>query len=131
MLDRISPYVLLVSRTMLALIFIKAGWGKIEGFSGTQAYMEAMGVPGGMLPLVILLELGGGLAILFGCFTRSLSLVIAGFSVVSALVFHFDLADSGQTIHLMKNVAIAGGFGALLVVGPGRLSIDGVLKKSW
>ncbi|MGF1680275.1 DoxX family protein [Photobacterium minamisatsumaniensis] len=131
MLDRVSPYVLLVSRVMLALIFIKAGWGKIDGFSGTQAYMEAMGVPGGMLPLVILLELGGGLAILFGFLTRSVSFVIAGFSVVSALLFHFDLSDSGQTIHLMKNIAIAGGFSALLVAGPGKLSVDKFLNKAW
>lgn len=130
MLDRISPYVLFVSRVMLAMIFVKAGWGKIV-LCRNQTYMEAMGVPGSILPLVILLELGGGIAILFGCFTRSLSLVIAGFSVFSGLIFHFDLQDSGQTIHLMKNIAIAGGFAALLVVGPGKLSLDHRFSKSW
>lgn len=131
MLDRISPYVLFVSRVMLAMIFVKAGWGKIAGYAGTQTYMEAMGVPGSVLPLVILLELGGGIAILFGSFTRSLSLVIAGFSVFSGLIFHFDLQDGGQTIHLMKNIAIAGGFGALMVVGPGKFSLDHRFSKSW
>ncbi|MDI8954317.1 DoxX family membrane protein, partial [Salmonella enterica subsp. enterica serovar Anatum] len=42
---------------------ITAGWGKISGYAGTQQYMEAMGVPGFLLPLTILLEFGGGLAI--------------------------------------------------------------------
>lgn len=131
MLDRIAPYILLISRMMLALLFMKAGWGKIVGYAQTQSYMEAMGIVGSVLPLVILLELGGGLAILVGCFTRTLSLTLAGFSVISGLIFHFDIHDSGQTIHLMKNIAIAGGFAALLIVGPGRISTDYWLGKSW
>ena len=56
----------LVARILMPILFITAGWGKITAYSGTQQYMEAMGVPGFMLPLVILLEFGGGLAILFG-----------------------------------------------------------------
>ncbi|HAH13327.1 MAG TPA: hypothetical protein DCL47_07665, partial [Pantoea agglomerans] len=61
---------LLLARILMPILFITAGWGKITGYAGTQQYMEAMGVPGFMLPLVILLEFGGGLAILFGFLTR-------------------------------------------------------------
>ena len=55
----------LVARILMPILFITAGWGKITGYAGTQQYMEAMGVPGALLPLTILLEFGGGLAILF------------------------------------------------------------------
>lgn len=59
----------LVARILMPILFITAGWGKITGYAGTQQYMEAMGVPGFLLPLTILLEFGGGLAILFGFLT--------------------------------------------------------------
>ncbi len=50
----------LVARILMPILFITAGWGKITGYAGTQQYMEAMGVPGFLLPLTILLEFGGG-----------------------------------------------------------------------
>lgn len=56
----------LIARILMPVLFITAGWGKISGYAGTQQYMEAMGVPGFLLPLTILLEFGGGLAILLG-----------------------------------------------------------------
>src|SRR3546814_6823761 len=89
--------------------------------------MESAGVPGLLLPLVIALELGGGLAILAGVFTRWLSLAFAGFTVLAALLFHFDLADPVQSLLFWKNLAIAGGFLVLAANGPGALSLDGKL----
>ena len=59
----------LLGRLGLSLIFILSGWGKIAAYAGTQQYMDAAGVPGALLPLVIALELGGGLAILAGVAT--------------------------------------------------------------
>ena len=56
----------LVARILMPILFITAGWGKITGYAGTQQYMEAMGVPGALLPLTILLEVGGGLGVPFG-----------------------------------------------------------------
>ncbi|WP_050764831.1 DoxX family membrane protein, partial [Photobacterium profundum] len=87
MINTLQPYILLISRFLLAAIFINAGWGKIGGYAGTQAYMDSMGVPSAMLPLVILLELGGGLAILFGLLTRFSALSIAVFSVFQPFFF--------------------------------------------
>jgi putative oxidoreductase len=114
----------LLGRFGLALIFILSGWGKIAGFAATQGYMESMGVPGVLLPLVIALELGGGLAILAGIFTRWMALALAGFSIVAALVFHAHLGEQIQQIMFLKNIAIAGGFLALAANGAGPLSID-------
>ncbi|BBE72305.1 DoxX family protein [Oharaeibacter diazotrophicus] len=124
---------LLVGRILLAYIFIVAGWGKIGGYEGTAGYMAAMGVPGGLLPLVILTELGGGIAILVGFQTRLVAILLAGFCVISGYLFHFlaitgadAMADMTNGIMWMKNLAIAGGFLSLFAAGPGAWSVDAV-----
>lgn len=113
----------LLGRLLLAAIFITAGYGKIGGYAATQGYMEAMGISGTLLPLVIFAELGGGLAILLGLLTRYAALGLAVFSVASAVIFHSS-ADQVQQIMFMKNLAIAGGLLILVANGPGRLSLD-------
>src|SRR6185312_2808989 len=60
----------LLARAMLAYIFIVEGVGKIAGYAVVAGYMQAHGVDGRLLPLVILTELGGGLLVLFGVKTR-------------------------------------------------------------
>lgn len=124
-MDKMKYVALLVGRVLLALMFVMAGWGKIGGYAGTQGYMEAMGVPGFLLPLVILLELGGGLAIMLGLFTRSLSVLMAAF------IFHYQPADQMQMLMFMKNISVAGGFLALAAAGAGAFSLDARLGKSW
>ncbi len=124
-----NAYVSLLGRTGLSLIFLISGWGKIAGYAATQGYMESVGVPGALLPLVIALELGGGLAILAGAFTRWFALGLAVFSIVSALVFHADLGDQMQAIMFWKNFAIAGGFLLLAANGPGALSLDATVSR--
>jgi putative oxidoreductase len=119
----------LLGRLGLSLIFIISGWGKIAGYAATQQYMEAMGVPGALLPLVIALELGGGLAILGGAFTRWIALAMAAFSLASAALFHGNLGDAAQAIHFWKNVAMAGGFLMLVANGAGALSLDAVWAR--
>jgi len=56
----------LVGRALIAAMFLLAGIGKISGYAGTQAYMQSMGVPGALLPLVIALEVLGSIVILAG-----------------------------------------------------------------
>lgn len=121
----------LVARILMPILFIVAGWGKITGYAGTQQYMEAMGVPGFMLPLVILLEFGGGLAILFGFLTRTTALITAIFTLLTAFLFHGNFAESANSIMFMKNFSIAGGFLLLALFGPGAYSIDRLLNKNW
>ena len=69
-----------------------------------EQYMEAMGVPGFMLPLVILLEFGGGLAILFGFLTRTTALFTAGFTLLTAFLFHSNFAEGVNSLMFMKNL---------------------------
>jgi putative oxidoreductase len=119
----------LLGRLGLSLIFIISGWGKIAGYAATQQYMEAMGVPGALLPLVIALELGGGLAILGGAFTRWVALALAAFSLAAAALFHGNLGDANQAIAFWKNLAMAGGFLMLVANGAGAFSLDAVLAR--
>ncbi|ATU96258.1 MULTISPECIES: DoxX family protein [Aeromonas] len=130
-MDKMRDMALLVGRVLLALMFVMAGWSKIGGYAGTQGYMEAMGVPGFMLPLVILLELGGGLAVVLGLFTRSIAVLLAGFTLMAAFIFHYQPADQMQMLMFMKNVSVAGGFLALAAAGAGAFSLDARLGKNW
>jgi putative oxidoreductase len=119
----------LFGRVALSAIFIISGLGKIAAFAGTQQYMASAGVPGFLLPLVILVEVGGGLLILAGAFTRTTATVLALFTLAAGILFHFNLADQNQFIHLLKNIAIAGGFLTLAAHGPGSISIDALRRK--
>lgn len=112
------------ARLLLALVFLLAGISKISGYADTQGYMEAMGIPGALLPLVILLEAGGGLAIILGWQTRLVAVALALFSLTAAVIFHNNLADQMQLIMFTKNIAIAGGFILLAVYGAGGYSLD-------
>ncbi|MFZ5842882.1 MAG: DoxX family protein [Pseudomonadota bacterium] len=124
--DKLSPYFNLASRILLAFIFIMAGFGKLgaEAYVGTQGYMQAMGVPGALLPLVILTELGGGLLLLVGFQARLAAFLLAGFSLISAVIFHYQPADQMQMIMFMKNLAIAGGLLLITQYGAGTFAID-------
>lgn len=119
-----SKYSSLIARVLLAHIFILAGISKITGYAGTQGYMDAMGVPGMLLPLVIILELGGGLAILVGWQTRWMAYALGGFTVIAAVIFHSNFAEQMQMIMFMKNLALTGGLLLLAEHGAGGFSLD-------
>lgn len=122
---------LLIARILLPILFIVAGWGKINNYAATTEYMAAMGVPGFFLPLTILLEFGGGLAILFGFLTRTTAIITAVFTLLTALFFHSDFSVAANPTMFMKNLSIAGAFLLLFITGPGAFSIDRLLKKNW
>ena len=112
------------ARIFLGQLFLFAGLSKIGNYAGTAGYMDAMGVPGVLLPAVIALEIAGGLAIMAGWKTRQTAVILALFTVVAAGVFHNDWSDQIQTILFMKNIAIAGGFMLLASQGAGAYSLD-------
>ncbi|MDQ0467590.1 DoxX family protein [Labrys wisconsinensis] len=128
-MDRLKALVALAARLLLAQIFLVEGWGKIAGYADVQQYMIAHGVRGELLPLVIATELGFGLCIAAGVLTRLAALVLAGFCVLTALIFHADFGDPDQLVNFQKNAAMAGGFLALLALGPGAVSVDAWLER--
>lgn len=119
-----APYLITIGRVLMAVMFIQAGIEKIFGYAGSQEYMAAHGVPGVLLPLVILVEAGGGLCVLLGLFTRWSAVALAGFCVLAAIFFHWQPDDQMQMINFMKNITIVGGFLVLAGAGPGALALD-------
>jgi putative oxidoreductase len=118
-----------VGRILISLMFVTSGFSKIFGYAGTQGYMEAMGVPGALLPLVIAVEVLGGVAVILGWQTRIAAFLLAGFSLLSALLFHANFGDQMQMIMFMKNIAIAGGFLMIVSQGAGAYSLDNRSKN--
>ena len=117
---------LLVARFLLAYLFISAGWNKLFSAEQTINYMASQGVPSFAYPLVVLLELGGGLAILFGFQARALALLLAVFNIVAGFMFH---GSPDQATALMKNLGLGGGFLVLALHGAGAWSIDHLLER--
>lgn len=115
--------VLLAGRLLLAAIFLHEGWSKIANYAGSAAYTRAFGLPEALLPAAIAVELGGGLLIALGLFTRCASVALAVFCLFTAAVFHTKLGEINQLLHFEKNLAIAGGFLVLAVAGPGRFAL--------
>lgn len=108
----------------MSLIFFFGVFDKVPRLGMAAEYMEMHGVPGNLLPLVIITELGGGLMLLLGYRTRLAAFLLAGFSVMAAAIFHSDLGNIDQNIMLLKNLAISGGLVILFVHGAGRFSLD-------
>ena len=115
---------LLLGRLLLASLFILEGWGKMKGYAGAQGFMEKFGVPGMLLPLVILAEFAGGLCIALGWQARWAALALAGFSISAALVFHNNFGVRNEVLHFEKDLAIAGGLLVLFAFGPGPWSLE-------
>jgi putative oxidoreductase len=114
-----------LGRVLLASLFLISGAAKILNFEGTQIYMDIMGMPGSILPLVLLLEIGGGLCLIIGVFLRTAAVFLALFCLLTALVFHSDFSQQLEVSNFLKNVAIAGGLIVLACVGPGKAAISG------
>lgn len=114
----------LAARILLSLLFIVAGYGKLQDVAGFTGYMTSGGVPAFLAWPTIALEFLGGIAILIGLFTRPAALALAGFSLLSALLFHLVPSDQMQMTIFMKNIAIAGGLILLAVHGAGAYSAD-------
>jgi putative oxidoreductase len=110
-------------RILISYMFLTSGLDKISGYAGTQGYMEAMGVPGGLLPLVIVLEVLGAIAVIVGYHTRLAAAALAAFTLAAGVLFHSG-ADEMQQLLFMKNVAITGGFLFLVARGAGEWSVD-------
>jgi putative oxidoreductase len=118
----------LAARLLVASLFVPEGWGKISGYADTQSYMAQFGVEPRLLPLVIALEFGGGLALALGGATRPLALALGIFSLLAALIFHQG-ADFSEALEFRKDFAIAGGLFALTALGAGAWSLDAVFAR--
>ena len=115
-----------IGRLLMCLLFVLGGWGKLMGAAATQALFAKLNLP--MVEaawlVAVVVELGGGLLILFGLFTRPVALILAVWCVATALIAHTNLADRSQEINFFKNMAMTGGFLYVAAFGAGRWSLD-------
>jgi putative oxidoreductase len=131
---------LLLARLLLSVMFIMAGGSKFADPASTAGMISQAGLPAAtaLTYLAAIFELVAGLAILAGFQTKIASILLALFCVFTALVFHsgainipdFPAGANGlltlfNSLMMMKNIAIAGGFLGLAVAGAGAWSVDG------
>jgi putative oxidoreductase len=121
--------VTLAARIFIGLLFLASGIHKLGHYTETAAYMSSAGVPGLLLPPTIALEVGGAVLILLGWHARAAALALAGFAVLTALLFHADTASDLQTVMFMKNIAVAGGLLMIVAQGPGVCSLDEAARR--
>ncbi len=129
--DKMKDEVILLSRFLLVLLFLIFGWGKFTDYSGTIAYMQQVGAP---MPTVativaIIMELFASLAIIVGIFTRPLAILLAIYTLGTALIGHHYWTMTGMAhfegeINFYKNISIIGGCFLLYVTGAGKYSLD-------
>jgi putative oxidoreductase len=129
--DRLQNGLTLAARVLMAALFLPAGLGKLTAFSGTVGYIASVGLPlpqaGAALALVV--EIGGGLALIAGYRTRAVALVLAVFTLVASVLFHnFWAAPAAEQmvaqLLFTKNIAVIGGLLALVAWGAGGWSLD-------
>jgi putative oxidoreductase len=130
-MEWLKAFAILIGRILLIVIFLQSGIGKIGNFEGTARYMASQGMPFTNFFLVgaIFFELVGSITVIFGYFTRFGTLLLLIFLIPTTLVFHTNFADRMQMIQFMKNVSMFGGCLLLLSQGPGRLSLDYLIRK--
>lgn len=122
---------LLVGRVCLAALFLFAGWTKIKAYAASGAAMRMQGIPFVQvaLPLAILIEIGGALAIVAGFRARFAAYFLIIYCVAISYFSpafwrlgggEFQLALAG----FLNQLAIIGGLLFLAATGPGRISLD-------
>ncbi|GLU30970.1 DoxX family protein [Trinickia caryophylli] len=124
--------VILIARFALAVLFLWSGVMKLLGYSGFVSYLQAKGVPFVQIgaPIATAIEVLGGVLLVVGFLTRPLALVMAAYTIATAVLGHdfWNVTDPtiqhDMVIHFWKNVGIAGGFLLLFVTGAGGMSVD-------
>lgn len=129
--DALQKPLTLIGRVLLAALFLPAGLSKIGGFAGTVGYIGSKGLPMAEVAAVIaiLVEVGGGLALIAGLGTRLAALALAVFTLVATFVFHnyWALPAEAQMVQQLmffKNLAVVGGLLTLAAWGAGGWSLD-------
>ena len=114
----------LLARIFISSIFLLSGYNKIFNYSGTVSWMEGFGIPGFLLAPTIVLEIILPILIIVGYKTQLAAALLCIFSITTAVIFHLDFADQTQTIQLLKNFGLAGGFLFIAVNGPKEWAIE-------
>jgi len=129
-----DSFIIFIARIALAILFLWGGAMKLMGYAGFMGYLHTKGIPYVQIaaPIVVAVELLGGIALVIGARSRAVGFVLAVYVIATAIVGHdfWNITDAAlqqdAVVHFWKNVAIAGGLLLLTVTGAGRASIDGM-----
>ena len=114
----------LIGRIFISSVFLLSGYNKIFSYEGTVTWMEGYGVPGFLLWPTIVLEIILPILIIIGYKTQLSAILLAVFSIITAIIFHSDFSNQMQIIAFLKNLGLAGGFLFIVVNGTRDWSLD-------
>ena len=112
------------ARILMSLLFLVSGFSKVAQNAAIQAYMHAYGVPGVLSWPAAAWELSAGLLLAIGLWIRPVSILLAGWCLLTAAIFHTAFADQNQLVNFFKNMTMAGGFLLIARARPNILSVD-------
>ena len=120
----------IAGRICIALLFILAGLNKVMDPASTAEYITAQTtLPGSLAMPTGVFEIVAGLILASGFMTRLAAAVLAGFTVLTILLFHFQVTDPAQAQAALKNLAIIGGLLMVFAYGQVRGRIGAVSER--
>jgi putative oxidoreductase len=127
-----SRYLAFIGRILIGLPFAMSGLSKLAAYGPTTALISAVGLPFPPLAfaVAVVVEFGGGVLLMLGYRVRPTALVLAVFSMATAVSFHSNFADQNQMIHFLKNVMLTGGLLQIVAFGAGAMSVEQWRRKS-
>lgn len=124
--SRYQDLLLLILRISVALIFIRAGYGKLMHLDKTVMFFETLGIPYAYFNAVLsaITELGGGIFILIGLFTRFVSFPLAFIMLVAIATAQWrEVTDLYDLVSLIEYLYLVI-FLIFTSLGAGRFSFD-------
>tara|TARA_B100000524_G_C23344314_1_gene259623 strand:- start:109 stop:495 length:387 start_codon:yes stop_codon:yes gene_type:complete len=123
-----SNFIDLIGRVFISSVFLLSGYNKIFNFDATVGWMEGFGVPGFLLWPTIVLEILLPLLIIIGYHAKISAILLAIFSLTTAIIFHSDFSNQMQLIAFLKNLGLAAGFMFIAIHGTKDWALDNKKK---
>ncbi len=131
-----TDFWLLIGRVALAWVFVASGWGHTFNPAGLAAYLTNLKAPAPELLawIGLIMEVVIGITLIFGVATRYGAAVGIIFLIVATALAHRYWELSGPAVvaqynNFLKNLSILGGMLYVFVFGPGRISLDAMMRK--
>ena len=121
-LTKHSDVALLLLRIGVGVVFIVAGWGKLNGIEGVQGFFGNLGIPlpGIMAWVVAIVEFVGGIMVLVGAKTRIPNILLAIIMVVALITTKLGGEFSAARVDLLLLLMTS----SLVILGSGKYSVD-------
>ena len=119
-----ANFIDLIGRIFISSVFLLSGYNKIFSYENTVTWMEGYGVPGLLLWPTIVLEILLPIFIIIGYKTQLSAILLAIFSITTAIIFHLDFSNQMQIVAFLKNLGLAGGFMFIAINGTKDFALE-------